>query len=170
MNGRLLRAALVVLLLLVVLGWTQVLGSGVSWFFLGGVTVATLLIGGLWKAQKHLPDLTAALRERFWAREAGDYYAFAGVRLIVQDDGRHVWLDGPGLLRVLGRREPDDVLAARMPGQWRRNEQGVLMLRVDAVIDYLGHMPGRDDLRVQKLRRYLERDVLHPAAERRRRG
>jgi hypothetical protein len=30
---------------------------------------------------------------------------------------------------------------------------------VDAVIDYLGHMPGRDDLRVQKLRRYLERDV-----------
>ena len=65
MNGRLLRAGLVTLLLLAVLGWTQVLGSGVSWFCRGGVAAATLLIGGLWKAQKHLPDLTAALRERF---------------------------------------------------------------------------------------------------------
>ena len=53
---------------------------------------------------------------------------------------------------------------------WRRDAQGVLMLRVDAVIDYLGHMPERNDPRVQKLRRYLERDVLHPAAERRRRA
>ena len=44
------------------------------------------------------------------------------------------------------------------------------MLRVDAVIAYLGQMPERNDPRVQKLRRYLERDVLHPAAERRRRA
>jgi hypothetical protein len=115
MNGRLLRAGLVTLLLLAVLGWTQVLGSGVPWFFLGGVAVATVLIGGLWKAQKHLPDLTAALRERFWAREAGDYYAFAGVRLIVQDDGRHVWLDGAGLpvaIQVVGAERFDRLTIA----------------------------------------------------------
>lgn len=109
------------------------------------------------------------LREQAWRKEEGRYHAFAGVPLQVEDDGRHVWLGGAGLLRVLGRREPDDVLAARLPGQWRRDEQGRLLLRVDAVVDYLGHMPGRDDPRVQKLRRYLERDVLFPSAERRRR-
>ena len=170
MNSRFGRALLVALLLMVVLGWTHVLGSGVTWFFLGGVAAATVLMGGLWWLQRRLPDLSATVRERFWTREEGDYHAFAGVRLRVQDDGRHVWLDGPGLLRVLGRSESDGVLAARMPGMWRHGAKGVLMLRVDAVIDYLRHMPGRDDLRVQKLRRYLERDVLHPAAERRRRA
>jgi hypothetical protein len=109
------------------------------------------------------------LREFAWRREEGHYHAFAGVPLAVHDDGRHVWLGGEGLLRVLGRKEPDDVLAARLPGQWRRDERGRLQLRVDAVIDYLGHMPGRDDPRIQKFRRYLERDVLFPAAERHRR-
>jgi len=80
-----------------------------------------------------------------------------------------VWIDGRGLLRALGRQEPDDVLAARLTGMWRHTERGVLMLRVDAVVQYLARMPGRDDLRVQKLRRYLERDVLYPAEQRRRR-
>jgi hypothetical protein len=110
------------------------------------------------------------LREHAWRHEEGRYHAFAGVPLQVHDDGRHVWLGGAGLLRVLGRKEPDDVLAARLPGQWRRDAQGRLQLRVDAVIDYLGHMPGRDDPRVQKFRRYLERDVLFPAQERHRRA
>ncbi|MDO9091665.1 MAG: hypothetical protein Q8R98_04045 [Rubrivivax sp.] len=169
MNSRLGRAALFAVLLMVVLGWTQVLGSGVSWALVLGVALATCLIGGLWWVAKHLPDLTAAIRERFWARDEGNYHAFGGVSLRVEDDGRHVWLGGQGLLRVLGRQEADDVLAARMPGMSRRDAKGALLLRVDAVIDYLGHMPGRQDPRVQKLRRYLERDVLHPAAERRRR-
>lgn len=109
-------------------------------------------------------------REHAWRHEEGHHHAFAGVTLQVHDDGRHVWLGGEGLLRVLGRKEPDDVLAARLPGQWRRDEKGRLQLRVDAVIDYLAHMPGRDDPRVQKLRRYLERDVLFPARERHRRA
>ncbi|GEM_PF-1678644 len=170
MNSRFGRAVLVAILLMVVLGWTHVLGSGVSWAFVAGVAIATLLIGGVWWAGKHLPDLSAAVRERFWARDEGSYHAFAGVGLRVEDDGRHVWLGGRGLLRVLSRHETDDVLAARMPGMWRRDAKGVLLLRVDAVIDYLDHMPGRQDPRVQKLRRYLERDVLHPAAERHRRA
>jgi hypothetical protein len=36
------------------------------------------------------------------------------------------------------------------------------MLRVDAVVQNLATMPGRDAPRIQKFRRYLERDVLFP--------
>ena len=109
-------------------------------------------------------------RGLYWARDEGRYHSFAGVPLSIEDDGRHVWLDGPGLLRVLARRESDDVLAARLAGQWRRDDRGVLMLRVDAVVHYLAQMPERNDPRVQRFRRYLEREVLYPASQRRARG
>ena len=170
MNGRLLRAVLVGLVLTTVAGWAQLLGGGVPWALLTGVTAAVLVAAAAWLAVRRAGDVQAWLRERFWAPEAGHFHAFGGVTLQVEDDGRHVWLGGKGLLRVLGRSEADDVLAARMPGQWRHDDKGRLLLRVDAVIDYLAHAPERNDPRVQKLRRYLERDVLHPAAERHRRA
>lgn len=170
MNGRLLRAILAGLVLATVAGWTQLLGSPVPWALLTGVAAAVLMASVAWLAMRHAGDVQAWLRDRFWAAEGGRFHAFGGVTLQVEDDGRHVWLGGAGLLRVLGRKEPDDVLAARMPGQWRTDDKGRLLLRVDAVVDYLGRMPDRNDPRVQKLRRYLERDVLHPAAERHRRA
>jgi hypothetical protein len=140
------------------------------WGLVFAVGVAALVMLASRHGVRGLEALSALRRQHTWGREEGRFHAFGGVPLQVHDDGRHVWLGGAGLLRVLGRKEPDDVLAARMPGQWRRDDEGALLLRVDAVIDYLAHMPGRDDPRVQKLRRYLERDVAYPAAERRRRG
>lgn len=170
MNGRLLRAVLVGLVLTTVAGWVQLLGGGVSWALLAGVAAAVLVAAVAWLAVRRAGDVQAWLRDRFWAPEAGHFHAFGGVTLQVEDDGRHVWLGGKGLLRVLGRSEADDVLAARMPGLWRHDDKGRLLLRVDAVIEYLAHMPDRNEPRLQKLRRYLERDVLHPAAERHRRA
>lgn len=165
-----LRAILVGLLLATVAGWAQLLGGGVPWALLMGVAAAVLVATAAWLAVQRAGDVQAWLRDRVAARDAGNYHAFGGVTLQVEDDGRHVWLGGKGLLRVLGRHEADDVLAARMPGQWRHDDQGRLLLRVEAVVDYLAHMPERTDPRVQKLRRYLERDVLHPAAQRHRRA
>lgn len=110
------------------------------------------------------------VRGLYWARDEGRFHSFGGVPLEVEDDGRHVWLGGAGLLRVLGRSEPEDVLAARLAGQWQHNQRGALMLRVDGVVQYLASMPQRNDPRVQKLRRYLERELLFPAAQRRKRG
>jgi hypothetical protein len=170
MNSRLGRSILVGLFAMVVLGWSQVLGSRVFWMLVVGIGLALLLASATWLAVRRSADLRAWVRERFWSSQEGNYHAFGGVGLRVEDDGRHVWMDGQGLLRALGRREADDVLAARLTGMWRRDAKGVLLLRVDAVIGYLGQMPERNDPRVQKLRRYLERDVLHPAAERRRRA
>ena len=169
MNSRLGRAALVTLFLAVVLGWTEILGLRTLLSLLAGVTVAVLLAAAAWSFRTRLDDLAAWIRDRAWARQAGNHHAFGGTLLQIEDDGRHVWIDGPGLQRVLARREPDDVLAARMPGMWRHRDDKVLQLRVDAVVQYLAHMPDRNDLRVQKFRRYLERDVLHPAEQRRRR-
>jgi hypothetical protein len=170
MNSRLGRSVFAALLAMAVLGGSQLLGSRAFWMLFAGIALAMLLGSAVWLAVQRSADLRAWLRERFWSSEEGRYHAFNGVGLRVDDDGRHVWLDGRGLLRALGRVETDEVLAARLTGKWRRDSKGVLMLRVDAVIDYLAHMPERNDPRVQKLRRYLERDVLHPAAERRRRA
>ena len=114
--------------------------------------------------------LILAARTMHWRHEEGRHHAFGGVPLQITEDHRHVWVDGPSLQRVLGTRDADDVLAARHSGRWRRGPDGVLLLRVDAVVDVLAHGPGRLDPRQVHLRRYFEREVLFPAAERKRRA
>lgn len=109
------------------------------------------------------------LRAYHWRDQQGRHHAFGGVPLRVEDDGRQVWIGGDGLKRVLASRDSDEVLAARHAGRWRHHADGELLLRVDAVVDVLAHGPGRLEPRTIRLRRYLEREVLFPAAERRRR-
>lgn len=122
-----------------------------------------------WVGVRLLDRALLALRTLHWRREQGHHHAFGGVPLQISDDGRHQWVDGDGLQRVLGTQDTDAVLAARHAGRWRRNADGELLLRVDAVVDLLAHGPGRMDPRTVRLRRYFEREVLFPAAERRRR-
>ena len=167
MNSRLGRALLAGIVIVTVLGWSLLLGSGLAWSVLLVALSCVAAVAGLWWAMQRSSDAAAAVRERLGRADEGRHHAFGGVRLLVEDDGRHVWIAGPGLQRVLGRREPDQAQAARHAGAWRRSERGVLMLRVDAVIQHLAHMPGRDEPRIQRLRRYLERDVLYPAQRRR---
>ncbi len=135
------------------LGLTALLGA-VAWLF------------PHWGVQL-LDSAILMIRSRLWAADSGHFHSFAGVPLHVVDDGRQVWIGGDGLQRVLGRCEPEDVLAARHAGRWQRNAEGALLLRVDAVLQHLETMPTRNDLRVQRLRRYLQRDVLFPARQRR---
>ena len=116
-----------------------------------------------------LDSLLHSLRAFHWREEQGRHHAFAGLPLRIEDDGRYVWVDAAGLQRVLGKREPDDAVAARHSDRWKRTADGELYLRVDAVVDVLAHGPGRLDPRTIKLRRYFEREVLFPAAERRKR-
>ena len=83
------------------------------------------------------------LRGLYWADEEGCFHSFAGVPLQIEDDGRHVWVDGDGLQRALGRAEPEAALAARHSGRWLRRSDGRLMLRVNAVVAWLNTMPER---------------------------
>lgn len=129
------------------------------------ITLATPHIG-----VRMLDHVILMLRTLHWREQQGRHHAFGGVPLHIEDDGRHMWIAGADLQRALGSQDPEDVLAARHAGRWRRSESGLLLLRVDAVVDNLSTAPGRLDPRIQHLRRYFEREVLFPAAERRRRA
>ena len=121
-------------------------------------------VGAAWiEAIVHL------VRSVVWRREQGHFHSHAGVPVRVHDDGRHVWIDGESLQRILGSKDSEDVLAARHAGHWRRFDDKVLMLRVDAVVRYLATAPSRQEPRILRLRQWLERELLFPAAERRRR-
>lgn len=121
-------------------------------------------------------ELWQQLRAAAHAPVAGEHYAFNRVRIPVRDDGRHVWLDAHAVRRLLALKDRDDVLAARFAGRWRRGDadrrrgEGELWLRADAVVAHLASAPGRMDPARVRLRRYLEREVLFPAAIRRERG
>lgn len=174
MNGRAARAILAGVLLTLLFAVVQLFRNGVSWGLLAGVAAAVGMFSIAYWGAERLGDLRQAAREKYWARHEGRHHQFAGVRLRVEEQGQQTWIDADGLTRALGhldgrpRADTEAVVAARHAGQWRRAEDGTLMLRVDAVVQRLSLMPGRDDPRVQRLRRYLERDVLFPA--RRRRG
>lgn len=109
-------------------------------------------------------------RAWIWRHEEGHHHEFGGVALHIEDDGRHLWLAAEDLQRVLRLNEPEDAFAARHSERWQRDAKGQLWLRLDAVVERLASMPGRDAPRNNRLRLYFEREVLFPAAERRRRA
>ncbi len=164
------RALKVALAIAGVLGVLHLLGVGLKLLLALAILTAFIAWALPWLGVRWLDEATAWVRGLFWARQQGRFHSFGGVPLHVEDDGRHTWVDGGGLMRVLDRREPEEALAARHFGHWRRNEEGLLMLRVDAVVQHLNTMPGRDLPRVQRLRRYFEREVLYPASRRRQAG
>jgi hypothetical protein len=142
--------------------WGQ-MRLGLTFVFVGAFVLVVMAPQWLIRGAE---SLHLWLRQRMWAAEEGHHHAFAGVAFTMADDGRHMWLQGDALKRVLARPEADDVLAARISGKWKLDERGRLWLRVDAVVEHLASFPGRMDPRVQKLRRWLERDVLFPADRR----
>jgi hypothetical protein len=153
----------------VVVGAAAVLRSwGVSLpMLLLAIGAASLVAGLALYGGRAVEGLLDAHRRWRWRNEEGRFHAFGGARLRFEDDGRHVWLVGEDLQRVLSTRDAEDVLAARHAGQWRRGDNGVLWLRVDSVVQRLATMPGRAEPRTVRLRRYLEREVLFPAGRRR---
>ena len=170
MKGAALRALVLTVLLAAFAGLLHWLGVGLP-LVLGLVTAAGVvaLLMPLWGV-RWIDWLIGFLRGLYWKKEEGRYHAFAGVELQIEDDGRHVWMDGRGLLRVLGRTDSNEVIAARLTGHWRHDAQGQLMLRVDAVTQWLAQVPERNEPRVLRLRRYLEREILFPAEQRKRPG
>jgi hypothetical protein len=122
----------------------------------------------LWEA------VEIAFKRWYWAEEEGRHHAHRGVQLDIHDDGRHVWIEADSVRRALGlapgRGDSEQVLMARHSGRWKRGDDGTIHLRVDTVVEQLAAAPGRMEPKVLHFRRYLEREVLFPAAERRRRA
>jgi hypothetical protein len=167
MKGTLQRAGVVAVGLAALLWVLDRFGIGMPlllWFisFLGAIAWMMPVLG-----VRILDRIILAVRTLFWKQQQGRHHSFSGILLDITDDGRHVWVAAEGLQRAMAKREPEDVLAARLAGHWQRAANGELQLRVDAVVQLLATMPGRDEHRTQRLRKYLERDVLYPAARRR---
>ena len=135
-----------------------------------GLVIFVLAYFTPWLGIRALESASYAFRAWHWRGRHGRHHSFGGVPLDIQDDGRYMWLAGADLQRVLGTQDAEDVLAARHAGRWRRDGRGTLQLRVDAVAQQLAIGPGRLDPRIVRLRHYLGRNVLFPAAERRRRS
>jgi hypothetical protein len=161
------RGALVGLLALMIGGLIDLLLRR-SWVMLLASTAIALV---LLAAPYLLIALGSAMKDRFrqslWSGEEGRHHNFGGIGLRIEHDLHYSWIAGSDLQRVLGTRDAEDVLAARLAGHWRRDDRGVLMLRIDAVVAHLASMPGRMEPRTVRLRRYFEREVLFPAAQRR---
>lgn len=170
MKGTALRALALAIAVATVLGLLHALGVGLPLLMALALVAAFVALVMPRMGLRGFDATVLWLRGRLWAREQGRFHSFGGVPLEIVDDGRHVWVDGHGLQRALGREEPEMALAARLGGHWLRRPDGQLMLRADAVVAWLSAMPGREHPRVQRLRRYFEREVLYPAEQRRRRG
>lgn len=164
------RALAVALAIAAVLGPLHLMGVGLRLLLALGVLMAFVALLLPHIGVRMLTGITQWVRARYWGPEEGRFHSFGGVPLHIADDGRYVWVDADGLQRVLGRREPEEALAARHAGHWQRGDDGKLMLRVDAVVRNLNTMAGRDEPRILRFRRYFEREVLFPADQRRRRG
>ena len=169
MNRSARRALAVAVAVTVLLAMGRIGGVSLPMLLLplGAAALLALLVFGLQRLFGWLGDRA---REGRWRDVEGCFHAFDGVPLRIDDDGRHVWIDGVGLQQALRTHDAADVLAARHSGQWRRDGAGALWLRADSVVARLATMPGRDAPRTIRLRRYLEREVLFPAARRRERG
>ena len=170
MKGAAQRALLVGLLITGVLGILHALGIGLKLLLLIGIVIAFVTLVAPYLGVRWLDDAIDAIRALYWRREQGHFHSFGGIPLDISEDGNHLWVAAEGLQRVLGREEADAVVAARHSGRWQRTEDEVLLLRVDAVVGVLNTMPGRTDPRVQRLRRYFEREVLFPASLRKARA
>lgn len=167
LSARLLAATAVALLLTVffwlihvdVLNWGTVITLLVIGALFIGVPRALAWVSG--RASDSLKSV--ALRGRH-----GNHHEFAGIALEVREDTYHLWIEAHGVKRVLRMQEADDVFAARLAsGRWVR-EGYRLWLRGDAVVDYLSHAaPDRTDPRILRFSRWLQTQVLFPAATRR---
>lgn len=167
-SGR--RALIFAVALTATLALLHVAGVGL-WLLLAVAVVfavAALLLP--WLAVRWFDDAATAARHAAWAAEEGRHHAFEGVSIGVRDDGRHAWLAGADLQRVLRTEDANDVLAARHSGRWRRDDDGGVWLRADAVVERLSTMPGRAEPRTIKLRRWVEREVIFPIERGRERG
>jgi hypothetical protein len=150
-------------------------GGPVAHLVGAGVGLLSLLMARDWLLRLLLAPLRS-LRRAPLAQLEGRHHSFAGVPLSVHDDGRHLWLHEAGLRRLLGlQRDPPDALKARFSGHWREaRELGLkgrgLWLDVAAVHRYLAEAPERMDPKRVRLRHYLDRSLLQPAARRHERG
>jgi hypothetical protein len=141
----------------------------------GALAGAVAMAFGIGMAGGRIVDLLWApfklLRRSSLARMEGRHYSFAGQALHIHDDGRECWIAEASVYKALALAR-DGSFKGRFANQWRESrELGLpghgLWVRVSALHQFLADAPERMDPRRVRLRTYLDRDVMQPAARRR---
>lgn len=161
--------ALPIALMMAVMAWITGSARGVV---IGAVAVLVGLIAARGWIGRLVGAAAHGLRARSLQAREGRHYNFAGVDLSVHDDGHLLWLHEGGLRRLLGLdRDPEQAFKARFSGHWRESaELGLkgrgLWLNAAAVHRLLADAPERMDPKRVRLRGYIDREILQPAARR----
>ena len=153
------------------LGWL----SGGGWGMLAtGTGMLVILISARGWVERSIGEIWRRSVQKAAAPQQGRHYAFSGVSFEVHDDGRECWMNEKAVRALLGLQK-DPALKARFPNQWREApELGLggtqMWIKVSALVQHLAEAPERMDPKRVRLRVYLDREVLQPAARRRERG
>jgi hypothetical protein len=157
-------------------GLACAIAAAVMWRALGAIgLVVTAPLWGIAFARP-LIELTGAFWQRGRAAALHDlegrHFAFAGITIDVIETEDARWLRAADVQRVLGDRGDEAAFARRLgPGQALAPKPGRWYLRDEALWDYLEQSSQAMDARRNRLRLFVQRDVIDPHRRaRRRRG
>jgi hypothetical protein len=118
-------------------------------------------------------ELLRRIRAAAWSEFEGRHHSVAGRPLRVIEEGADAWLHLRDLRRVLGLdgKADDATLVAEFRGRWRswpdRAGRGrALYVRGDAALAWMARQPAAADPLWGRVRKHIERDIVHPAARR----
>ena len=155
---------------LAVIGLRVLVGCLVAalfWYLLGafGLAMSAPLFGALLARPllELMAELRASTRALAYADVKGQYFEHWGMRLrVVEDERHHRWVAVDGVRRIMPGLPRDAVLRRQFPDGVREEPAaGGTVIHADALLAYLGRA---NEVESVKLRNWLEREVVRPAA------
>ena len=155
---------------LAVIAWRMLAGGLVAalfWYLLGafGLAMSAPLFGALLARPllELFAELRASTRALAYADLKGQYFEYRGMRLrVVEDERHHRWVGVNGVRRIVPGLPRDAVLHRQFPDGVRDEPAaGGTVIHADALLAYLGRANEAESV---KLRNWLEREVVRPAA------
>lgn len=141
--------------------------AALFWYLLGafGLAMSAPLFGALLARPliELLAELRASTRALAYADVKGQYFEHRGMRLrVVEDERHHRWVGVAGVRRIMPGLPRDAVLRRQFPDGVRDEPAaGGTVIHADALLAYLGRANEAESV---KLRNWLEREVVRPAA------
>lgn len=141
--------------------------AALFWYLLGafGLAMSAPLFGALLARPliELLAELRAATRALAYADVKGQYFEHRGMRLrVVEDERHHRWVSLNSVRRIMPGLPRDEVLRRQFPdGVREQPATGGAVIHADSLLLYL---EKANDVGSLKLRNWLAREVVRPAA------
>lgn len=141
--------------------------AAMFWHLLGafGLAMSAPLFGALLARPllELISEIRTSTRALAFADVKGQYFEHRGMRLrVVEDERHHRWVGVNGVRRIVPGLPRDAVLHRQFPDGVRDEPAaGGTVIHADALLAYLGRA---NEVESVKLRNWLEREVVRPAA------